>query len=151
MATESPASSKIMSLLALGVRVEVNGTPGTVKFVGQTQFAAGKWVGVVLDEPTGKNDGSVQGKRYFECEFGYGVFVRASQIKTLLGPNNEPIESSLTEYAGSSRQPLPNPQPQRVNRIERIQFIQSYCIIFHCHGNKVAINASSFSGNISRI
>ena len=41
----------------------------------------GKWIGVILDEPKGKNNGTVQGKTYFTCEDNHGIFVRQSQVK----------------------------------------------------------------------
>ncbi|VDQ02942.1 unnamed protein product [Trichobilharzia regenti] len=69
--------------LRVGCRVEVTGKDvfGTVAFVGATQFSPGKWVGVILDEPKGKNNGTVQGKRYFTCEENFGIFVRPSQYE----------------------------------------------------------------------
>ncbi|GJN94727.1 hypothetical protein Rhopal_007818-T1 [Rhodotorula paludigena] len=71
------------AVLSLGTRVQVTAGAGYVRFVGQTAFAAGKWVGVELDEPGGKNDGSVAGQRYFACAEGHGVFVRASMVTVL--------------------------------------------------------------------
>lgn len=51
----------------VGDRCYVNGVKsGKVAFLGETRFAAGEWAGVVLDDPTGKNDGSVNGVRYFQ-------------------------------------------------------------------------------------
>ena len=40
----------------------------------------GTWVGIVLDEAKGKNNGTVQGKSYFECPDKHGMFVRQSQL-----------------------------------------------------------------------
>lgn len=52
----SPGESPTFSI---GQRVEVSGRDlvGTIAFMGTTSFAAGKWVGLVLDEPRGKNNG----------------------------------------------------------------------------------------------
>ena len=41
----------------------------------------GKWVGVVLDDAVGKNNGTVQGKKYFTCKDNHGIFVRQSQVR----------------------------------------------------------------------
>jgi len=39
------------------------------------------WVGVCYDEPYGKHDGTVQGRRYFECQSPYGAFVRPKNVE----------------------------------------------------------------------
>uniref|UniRef100_A0A915A9H0 Dynactin subunit 1 n=1 Tax=Parascaris univalens TaxID=6257 RepID=A0A915A9H0_PARUN len=65
----------------LGARVETEKGHGSVAFCGTTQFADGIWVGVVLDEANGKNNGSVKGVKYFDCEPNHGVFMRAAQVK----------------------------------------------------------------------
>ncbi|KAJ4949658.1 hypothetical protein JOQ06_021167 [Pogonophryne albipinna] len=69
----------------IGSTVEVTGKGqrGTVAYIGATLFASGKWVGVILDEAKGKNDGTVQGKRYFTCEENHGIFVRQSQLQVV--------------------------------------------------------------------
>ncbi|KAK4049711.1 hypothetical protein OIV83_003986 [Microbotryomycetes sp. JL201] len=69
--------------LRVGQRVQVSAGVGHVRFVGQTSFAAGKWVGVELDAAGGKNDGSVNGTRYFDTQALHGVFVRPSQVKVI--------------------------------------------------------------------
>lgn len=53
---------------------------GFVRFVGEIEGAKGLWVGVELDEPFGKNDGSAKGKSYFHCKPKHGVFARPQQI-----------------------------------------------------------------------
>ncbi|XP_040204036.1 kinesin-like protein KIF13B [Rana temporaria] len=58
---------------------------GIVRYVGSVDFQAGTWVGVELDLPAGKNDGSVGGKQYFKCNPGYGVLVRPNRVKKATG------------------------------------------------------------------
>ncbi|XP_017546025.1 dynactin subunit 1 isoform X2 [Pygocentrus nattereri] len=86
--TTSSGSSRMSSdgggrPVKVGSVVEVigKGHRGTVAYIGTTLFASGKWVGVILEEPKGKNDGTVQGKRYFTCIENHGIFVRQSQIQ----------------------------------------------------------------------
>ena len=44
------------------------GKRGEVRYVGKIPaIAPGWWVGVKYDEPVGKNDGSLKGRRYFKC------------------------------------------------------------------------------------
>lgn len=76
-----------------------------IAYVGRTAFAKGAWIGVELDTPTGKhfsairlclpafvikfltfsfspgkNDGLVNGVRYFTCKPRFGVFVRPDKL-----------------------------------------------------------------------
>ncbi|NWI60017.1 CLIP1 protein, partial [Calyptomena viridis] len=75
------AQKEFVDDFRVGERVWVNGNkPGFIQFLGETQFAPGQWAGIVLDEPIGKNDGSVAGVRYFQCEPLRGIFTRPSKL-----------------------------------------------------------------------
>jgi len=84
---EEEANESLLALsIPVGTRCEVHtvGAPprrGEVKYVGKVHFKAGDWVGVQYDEPVGKNDGQIDGKRYFESRPKYGGFVRPSSVK----------------------------------------------------------------------
>ncbi|XP_048265222.1 kinesin-like protein KIF13B isoform X10 [Bombus affinis] len=53
---------------------------GVIAYVGPTEFASGTWIGVELDAPTGKNDGAVNGHRYFTCRPKCGIFVKVDKL-----------------------------------------------------------------------
>ncbi|KPJ16384.1 Dynactin subunit 1 [Papilio machaon] len=86
-------------VLSLGQRVILvaKDVKGTVAYVGYPTFASGRWVGVILDEPKGKNNGTLRGHAYFRCEDNYGVFVRPTQIQLLDGDDNPVDMTTSTE------------------------------------------------------
>ena len=60
----------------------LGGKRGQVKYVGKVAgMERGYWVGIRLDEPTGDTDGKVKGKQIFECDKGFGLFVRPADLK----------------------------------------------------------------------
>ncbi|KAJ4151640.1 hypothetical protein LMH87_012329 [Akanthomyces muscarius] len=75
--------------IAVGRRCRVGGEDtrrGVVQYVGEVgeiPNGAGPWIGVHLDEPVGKNDGSIAGKRYWGAESAmkHGVFVRPERVE----------------------------------------------------------------------
>lgn len=86
------------SIIKIGQKVHVRDQSGVVRFCGGTQFADGEWVGVELDSSPGRNDGSVNGIKYFTClkEGQYGVFVRPTLVtlpETPLKPATRDVES----------------------------------------------------------
>ncbi|KAI1007498.1 hypothetical protein K3495_g722 [Podosphaera aphanis] len=75
--------------IEVGQRCRVGGEDterGVVMYIGEVKEIPGgdgKWIGVQLDEPLGKNDGSLAGKRYWgkEGDPKSGVFVRPQRIE----------------------------------------------------------------------
>ncbi|XP_068149725.1 dynactin subunit 1 [Drosophila tropicalis] len=102
--------------IKVGARVELTGKDlfGTVAYVGMTSFAVGKWVGVVLDEPKGKNSGSIKGQQYFQCEDNCGMFVRPTQLRVLVpAPGSAGGKSSSEDVSGTLATPTPMAQPTK--------------------------------------
>jgi dynactin 1 len=94
----------------IGQTVELqDGRIAIVRFVGDTHFAPGDWIGVVLGDDSGKNDGSVLGHRYFECDPGHGMFVKPPAIATVLAqPTPKPIKRASGGPAGASVKSRPS-------------------------------------------
>ncbi|KAG8194224.1 hypothetical protein JTE90_024556 [Oedothorax gibbosus] len=58
----------------IGDKVMVGGAKvGILRYCGGTQFAQGIWAGVELEEPLGKNDGTLKGVSYFKCSQNHGL------------------------------------------------------------------------------
>lgn len=54
---------------------------GIIRYEGPIKGKEGNWAGVELDVAVGPNDGTYDGRRYFSCEPGYGLFIRATRLK----------------------------------------------------------------------
>lgn len=80
-ATLPSSLSETVDDFSLNETVWVNGSKqGTIKFIGDTKFAPGKWIGIQLALPVGKNDGSVGDVKYFSCPANFGVFVKPQRL-----------------------------------------------------------------------
>lgn len=124
-----------------------DGRKATVRFAGTTNFQVGEWIGVELDEKTGKNDGSVQGERYFDCAQGYGMFVKPIMATIISQPPppkaaaaaRKPVrpgsynptsgrtsagpDSSLNKRRSlNAPSPTPGPKPARPTSLTRVRF-----------------------------
>ncbi|XP_031959123.1 CAP-Gly domain-containing linker protein 4 isoform X2 [Corvus moneduloides] len=81
--------------LKLGDRVVIAGQKvGTLRFCGTTEFASGQWAGVELDEPEGKNNGSVGKVQYFKCAPKRGIFAPLSKISKASEHKKSSVRSS---------------------------------------------------------
>lgn len=99
------AAAEVTGAMLVGKRVSVRSTmTGQVRFFGEVHYAKvslqyklkhsvslydlltiaqGEWVGVELDEPLGKNSGTIKGVAYFECQNNHGVMVRPCEVSLL--------------------------------------------------------------------
>ncbi|KAI1139825.1 CAP-Gly domain-containing protein [Hypoxylon sp. FL0543] len=124
-----------MSPIAVGQTIQLpDGRNGVVRYVGQAHFAPGEWVGVELEDDSGKNDGAVQGERYFDCSPGKGMFVRPATVTILQAApapkTAAPIRrgsrtstvgrsGSVTDSTMNKRMSLNAPSPSPVPRTSR--------------------------------
>ena len=86
----------------------MSGLTGVVRWLGETEFAPGFWVGVELDHGPGRNNGTVAGVRYFQCDAQRGLFVRPSNCHVIAEPEQAGALHSDTPAASLSRQPSPH-------------------------------------------
>ncbi|XP_069340886.1 kinesin-like protein KIF13B [Eulemur rufifrons] len=86
VASDSEEGDEVPEWLKEGEYVAVGTNKlGIVRYIGPTDFQEGTWIGVELDLPAGKNDGSVGGRQYFRCSPGYGLLVRPGRVRRAAG------------------------------------------------------------------
>uniref|UniRef100_UPI00358F45E5 dynactin subunit 1 isoform X2 n=1 Tax=Myxine glutinosa TaxID=7769 RepID=UPI00358F45E5 len=132
----------------VGYRVEVigKGHQGTVAYVGSTLFASGKWVGVILDEPKGKNDGTVQNRRYFNCDENCGIFIRQAQIQVL----DDGVDTSSPDTPDSAVSKVPRRDVSETPRSSKMPSRMSTTSASQIPGSAgVASGANSASASAS--
>ncbi|XP_076606271.1 CAP-Gly domain-containing linker protein 2 isoform X2 [Chaetodon auriga] len=99
----SEEGDDVLGDYTVGEQVWVNGVkPGVIAYLGETQFAPGQWAGVILNDLVGKNDGSVGGVRYFECQPLQGIFTRPSKLTRQ--PVGEGSDSHSTDSISAQNQ-----------------------------------------------
>lgn len=70
----------------IGKRVTVQGyegVTGTIRFVGKHVVEKTLRVGVELDKPVGKSNGTVKGHSYFECSPKHGILIKPGKVTLL--------------------------------------------------------------------
>lgn len=100
--------SAVASTLRIGTRIAATVKDkrqlGTIKYIGVTDFMAGEWCGVQLDEPVGNHDGTVQNVRYFHCAPKHGVFVRPAAVTAVVA-DEKPASASKKPQPLSASKP----------------------------------------------
>jgi dynactin 1 len=108
-----------MSDLKIGQTVELaDGRSAVVRFVGQPHFATGDWIGVELEDASGKNDGSVQGERYFDCEMGRGMFLRPTAVQIMEQPASVPKPAAARKVSRPSSVVGPGALGRRASAVQ---------------------------------
>ena len=104
--SQTEAANAGIKKLGIGERVSISGVKfGVLKYYGEIPLASGVWCGIDLDDPDGKHDGEVDGRRYFTCRPQHGIFapvdkvdsVEATQVGTAKDTNLISEECSVNQ------------------------------------------------------
>ncbi|CAG9313133.1 NIP100 [Blepharisma stoltei] len=90
--------------IKLGTRVVVttqnSELTGELRYYGQLKGTTGNWYGINLDNPLGKNNGTLNGVKYFEANLNHGIFVRINQVKPI-EEEEKKNKRAVTAFIGS--------------------------------------------------
>ncbi|KAF1951074.1 hypothetical protein CC80DRAFT_597707 [Byssothecium circinans] len=97
--------SKMLDFEVGDVVKTANNRQGTVRYIGPVTGKPDTWVGLELDGPEGKNNGIVQGERYFDCAPLHGIFTKVSDITQLI------VSAAAPKTPSKPPKPVPRPAP----------------------------------------
>lgn len=85
---------------------------GYIRYIGPLIGAKynGIFYGIELDQSIGKNNGSLDGNKYFQCKKNYGLFTKRNKIKKIILKNKSfeyKMELVMTHFMGESLHRLP--------------------------------------------
>jgi dynactin 1 len=125
-----------MEELQIGQTVELSdGRVAIVRYVGRPHFATGDWVGVELEDDSGKNDGSVQGERYFDCPMGRGMFLRPAAVAVIAQPPPAAAPKANNGTAARPGRPASSILPASGRRLSTVPDASA--------GKRMSMNAAS--------
>lgn len=85
------------SHLSVGLEVKIKNKEdmgsAIIRFIGETSFSPGCWVGLELHQGGGKNNGIVNDVQYFTCDDNRGLFVRPSQVEAIEEGKSNPAKN----------------------------------------------------------
>jgi hypothetical protein len=96
---------------------------GVVKFVGLHATKKVARVGVALDGPTGKNDGTVGGAAYFSCDANCGVLIGPSKVALVVTPT-PPTTAAAAEPDSTGTATAAAVDTSKYEGLTRIQLIK---------------------------
>lgn len=67
----------------IGKKVRVVEKEGVLRYVGNVHFSSGVWCGIELSSSPGKNDGVVNGVRYFACPQSSGLMAPLAKVSLI--------------------------------------------------------------------
>jgi tubulin-folding cofactor B len=111
------SNESVAARCKLGSRCELTpgGRRGTIRYVGPViELSPGPieikqnedgsqtnvwqyWIGIELDEPTGKHDGIIHGKRYFQTKPKSAAFAKPHQVAVGDYPERDPLDEDSDE------------------------------------------------------
>ncbi|KAF2433980.1 hypothetical protein EJ08DRAFT_646867 [Tothia fuscella] len=99
-----------MAQFKLGQRVELpDGKQAFVRYIGKISIREGEWLGLELDDASGKNDGSVRGDKLFDCPPNHGLFMQPSAaIQIIEQPKPPGPKVANGKPVGTAARPRPS-------------------------------------------